>query len=85
MIITFIEENTFLQEGHKIVADKPYFKDLINKVIGSPRAYNFIKDKTGDLIISLRKDQMQVLKMIEIIIRDTDDDKKIYKTIIERG
>lgn len=85
MIITFIEENTFIQEGHKIVADKPYFKDLINKVIGSPRAYNFIKDKTGDLIISLRKDQMQVLKMIEIIIRDTDDDKKIYKTIIERG
>lgn len=56
MIITFIEENTFLQEGHKIVADKPYFKDLINKVIGSPRAYNFIKDKTSDLVISLRKD-----------------------------
>ncbi len=81
MIITFIEENTFIQEGHKIVADKPYFKDLINKVIGSPRAYNFIKDKTGDLIISLRKDQMQVLKMIEIIIRDTDDDKKIKKYI----
>lgn len=81
MIITFIEENTFLQEGHKIVADKPYFKDLINKVIGSPRAYNFIKDKTSDLVISLRKDQMQVLKMIEIIIRDTDDDKKIKKYI----
>lgn len=81
MIITFIEENTFIQEGHKIVADKPYFKDLINKVIGSPRAYNFIKDKTGDLIISLRKDQMQVLKMIEIIIRDTNDDKKIKKYI----
>lgn len=81
MIITFIEENTFLQEGHKIVADKPYFKDLINKVIGSPRAYNFIKDKTSDVVISLRKDQMQVLKMIEIIIRDTDDDKKIKKYI----
>lgn len=56
MIITFIEENTFLQEGHKIVTDKPYFKDLINKVIGSPRAYNFIKDKTSDVVISLRKD-----------------------------
>lgn len=81
MIITFIEENTFLQEGHKIVADKPYFKDLINKVIGSPRAYYFIKDKTSDVVISLRKDQMQVLKMIEIIIRDTDDDKKIKKYI----
>lgn len=81
MIITFIEEHTFLQEGHKIVADKPYFKDLINKVIGSPRAYNFIKDKTSDVIISLRKDQMQVLKMIEIIISTNIDDKKIKKYI----
>lgn len=81
MIITFIEENTFLQEGHKIVADKPYFKDLINKVIGSPRAYNFIKDKTSDLVISLRKDQMQVLKMIDIIISTNIDDKKIKKYI----
>ncbi|WP_443866969.1 hypothetical protein, partial [Megamonas funiformis] len=80
-IITFIEENTFLQEGHKIVADKPYFKDLINKVIGSPRAYNFIKDKTSDVVISLRKDQMQVLKMIEIIISTNIDDKKIKKYI----
>lgn len=81
MIITFIEENTFLQEGHKIVADKPYFKDLINKVIGSPRAYYFIKDKTFDLVISLRKDQMQVLKMIEIIISTNIDNKKIKKYI----
>lgn len=81
MIITFIEENTFLQEGHKIVADKPYFKDLINKVIGSPRAYYFIKGKTSDLVISLRKDQMQVLKMIEIIIFTNIDDKKIKKYI----
>lgn len=81
MIITFIEENTFLQEGHKIVADKPYFKDLINKVIGSPRAYYFIKDKTSDLVISLRKDQVQVLKMIEIIISTNIDDKKIKKYI----
>lgn len=81
MIITFIEENTFLQEGHKIVADKPYFKDLINKVIGSPRAYYFIKDKTSDVVISLRKDQMQVLKMIEIIISINIDDKKIKKYI----
>ena len=81
MIITFIEKNTFLQKSHKIVADKPYFKDLINKVIGSPRAYNFIKDKTSDLVISLRKDQMQVLKMIEIIISTNIDDKKIKKYI----
>ena len=81
MIITFIEENTFLQEGHNIVADKPYFKDLINKVIGSPRAYYFIKDKTSDVVISLRKDQMQVLKMIEIIISTNIDDKKIKKYI----
>lgn len=81
MIITFIEENTFLQEGHKIVADKPYFKDLINKVIGSPKAYYFIKDKTSDVVISLRKDQMQVLKMIEIIISTNIDDKKIKKYI----
>lgn len=81
MIITFIEENTFLQEGHKIVADKPYFKELINKVIGSPRAYYLIKDKTSDLVISLRKDQMQILKMIEIIISTNIDDKKIKKYI----
>lgn len=73
---------TYVQEGYVIPANKPYIEILVNKVIGSQKAYNnIIKNDIARYIVMLRKDQwdtfVRFYKLISYCEKEKMSDNKI--------